>query len=88
MLQSGDYVVILRGVDDVSDGQLCRVLAPDESTSPHRYPPASWIPVFSWTGYVAWTNQENLVRIAVNVSKIEPLFQFGFSRTKPTLLQF
>lgn len=88
MLKTGDYVVMLRGVDDVSDGQICKVLAPDESAAVHRYRPQDRVPVHYWTGYIAWTSQDNLVPITVNATEIEPLFQLGFSRTGSEHLQF
>jgi len=88
MLKTGDYVVILRGVDDVADGQVCKLLAPDETSAPHAYFPKDWVPVLCWTGYMAWTAQDNLVRISARETDIEPLFQWGRSRVGSENLQF
>ncbi len=79
MLQTDDYVILVRGVDDVPSGQLCRVLAPDETAAFHRYSASDWIPILSWTGYVVWSAQDNLIEVSGDNARLEQLFQYGFS---------
>ena len=88
MLQSGDYVVNIRGVDDVSDGQLCRVMAPDESSRFYRFPLEEWVPVLCWTGYIAWTTQENLIEVAGDDARLGQLFRCGFARSGSAPVRF
>src|SRR5438094_609581 len=78
--RTGDYVIAMRGEDDVADGQVCRVLGPDETDVEHRYGPGEWMPVLCWTGYVMWTPPDNLVAIAVNDRQIRRLFDEGYAR--------
>jgi hypothetical protein len=88
LLRSNDYVLIRHGVDDVCDGQLCKVLAPDESAAPYQYQRGEWVAVHCWTGYIAWTSQDNLIPLAVSAPEVESLFEMGRSRTGAGLLQF
>jgi hypothetical protein len=88
MLQSGDFVVMTRGIDDVADGQICKVLADDEYSDPYRYGPRDAVAVLCWTGYLAWTPQDNLIPIAGNSRAIDALFRWGGARTGSACLQF
>lgn len=88
MLKTGDYVLIIHGEDDVSDGQICKVLAPDESETFHRYSATDCVPVLCWTGYLVWTHQQNLIEIAGDRARIRKLFQMGFSRNESHLVRF
>ena len=88
MLKTGDFVLIIRGEDDVTDGQVCKVLAPDETETFHQYQSSDWMPVACWTGYLVWTLQENLIRIDGDLARIEELFQLGFSRNGSSSIRF
>ena len=88
MLFSGDYALIIRGKDDVSDGQVCRILAPDESEAYHRYQDGDAIPALCWTGYLVWTTHDNLIKITGENGRIDDVFRFGHSRTGSVTLQF
>ena len=88
MLQSGDFVLIVIGNDDVADGQVCKVLAPDEAESFHRYQLDEWVPVVCWTGYLVWTTQDNLIEITGDRARLEHLFRLGLARTGTDTLSF
>lgn len=88
MFHAGDYALIIEGIDDVSDGQICRVLTPDECDGSHEYSPVVLVPILCWTGYMAWTDQSNLIPVAANSTEIAALFQAGFSRKESETLQF
>jgi hypothetical protein len=77
VLQTGDYVVIEQDVDDVRAGHVCRVLGPDESSIFHRYGAEEWVPVLCWTGYVAWTTQDNLIEVSGDGSRLDRFFQLA-----------
>ena len=88
MLKTGDYVLIIQGEDDVSDGQVCKVLAPDETETFHQYPATDCLPVLCWTGYLVWTHQENLIEIDGDHARIRELFQLGCSRNESRTVRF
>ncbi len=88
MLKTGDFVLIIRGEDDVPHGQVCKVLAPDETETFHQYQSTDWVPVVCWTGYLVWTLHENLIEIDGYRARIEELFQMGFSRNGSAALRF
>src|SRR5262245_30657472 len=85
---TGDYVIVIRGEDDVADGQVRRVLGPDETKVEHRYTPGEWMPVLCWTGYVMWTPPENLIALTVDDQEMRRLFDGGYTRTGTIQLQF
>ena len=88
MLKTGDYVLIIQGEDDVSDGQVCKVLAPDETATFYQYPTTDCLPVLCWIGYLVWTHQENLIEIDGDHARIRELFQLGCSRNEFRTVRF
>jgi hypothetical protein len=78
VLTAGQYVIIRDGKDDVSDGQLCKVLRRDEEPNyrPGDYAEGKDLAVYTpedapesvlvrcWTGYTCWIGFEN--RIPIN----------------------
>lgn len=86
MLQTGDYVVLVRSIDDIDAGHICRVLAPDEDERDtfHRYTADGTdedILILSWAGYLGWTTQDNLIEVSGDGVRRERFFHDGFSRT-------
>lgn len=80
-MKTGDYVLIVEGLDDISDGQLCKVISYDETSSYHKYRPMDLICILCWTGYLAWTTQDNVIPIAAASKELEKLFEIGKART-------
>lgn len=87
-MKTGDYVLIADGIDDVFDGQLCKVMSPDEDSSPHEYRQSDQVPVLCWTGYMVWTKFDNLIPITCETRETEALFKRGFSRSVSATLSF
>ena len=87
-MKTGDYALIVKGIDDVFDGQVCNVLGPDETNSPWEYIRDEHVCILSWTGYLAWTTQDNLVPVAGDSAALERLFETGRLRSGPAQISF
>ena len=87
-MKTGDYVLIVRGVDDVLDGQLCKVIGPDETSSFHEYLEGVRVPVLCWTGFMVWTTSENLIPITSDAHETEQIFVAGMSRSESAQIMF
>lgn len=87
-MKSGDFVLIVDGVDDVFDGQICKVMSDDETASPHEYLLKDPICVLCWTGFLTWTTQDNLIPVGVENHLIEQLFELGLSRHNSARVSF
>jgi hypothetical protein len=89
-LLSGEYVVIITGEDDVADGQLARVISPNDEPN-WAYDPDDNVRVACWTGYELYTPANNLIRVRVDGcddSRMAKLFESGRSRTGTMEIQF
>ena len=88
ILKTGDYVIIIRGEEDVFDGQLCCVLDPREAETSYTYQPDTRLPVLCWTGYMVWTGFDNLVKVTANPVVLESLFRAGRNRSGHAQITF
>jgi hypothetical protein len=88
VLRTGDYAIIINGQDEVGDGQVCRVLSPDEDASPHFYDESEPVALLCWTGFVVWSEPDNLIPIEGDAVQIDQLFALGISRVGSQTIPF
>lgn len=105
-LMSGTYVIIKNGVDDIADGQLGRVIARDQEPNyrPGDYPEdmnlehydrssgPCGVLIQCWTGFIAWTDFDNLIPIEPTndaaASALALLFVAGNARSGDMVVKF